>query len=161
VRDEVKNVELWAKNKGRAGGENKYDLPPPIDNDLYYGTMCVRVVDEDTTAAEDLTTTGWSKVYEGLFGGFETLGDGAEDDAEPDELDDIPDSMKTKAGYLKDGFVVDTNSDDEEGDVVVDDDAIMSTEEDSAEETEGEGVDAVVDGLSECSEEEYEYSDED
>ena len=30
-------VSVYAKNKGRANSENKYDLPPPIDNDLYFG----------------------------------------------------------------------------------------------------------------------------
>ena len=29
-------VSVYAKNKGRANSENKYDLPPPIDNDLYF-----------------------------------------------------------------------------------------------------------------------------
>ena len=31
---------------------------------------------------------------------------------EKDELDDVPDEMKTKDGYLKDGFVVDGSDDD-------------------------------------------------
>ena len=30
------NVTLFAKNVGRANSENKYDLPPPLDEKLYY-----------------------------------------------------------------------------------------------------------------------------
>jgi hypothetical protein len=36
-----------------------------------------------------------------------------EDENEEDELANIPESMKTKDGYLKDGFVVDDDDEDE------------------------------------------------
>ena len=32
-------VELWAKDEGKAGSENKYDFPP-VDTTLYFGS-CV------------------------------------------------------------------------------------------------------------------------
>ena len=32
-------ITVFAKDNGRAGSENKYDLPPPIDSNLYYGTL--------------------------------------------------------------------------------------------------------------------------
>ena len=168
VKDEIKHVQLWAKNKGRAGTENKYDLPPPIDKVLYYGTMCVAIVDENGTPSEDLKAVGWSKVYEGLFGGFEDLGNGTDDDNESDELDYISDSMKTTDGYLKDGFVVDkcaendeTSSETEESVDEHTEQPDVSDDSDDADSSDDETVDAVIKGLSECSEEEYEYSDED
>jgi len=34
-------VTIYAKNNGRAGQENKYDLPSPIDTDLYFNSMVV------------------------------------------------------------------------------------------------------------------------
>ena len=30
---------IYSKNKGKAGSENKYELPPPIDSELYFGKM--------------------------------------------------------------------------------------------------------------------------
>ena len=36
---------------------------------------------------------------------------------EEDELDNVPDNMKTKEGYLKDGFIVDNDDDDIDGDI--------------------------------------------
>ena len=33
VADEHRKIKLFARNVGRAGTENKYDLPPPIDHD--------------------------------------------------------------------------------------------------------------------------------
>ena len=37
--DNEHNVTLFSKDKGRANSENKYDLPPPVDDKLYFGNM--------------------------------------------------------------------------------------------------------------------------
>lgn len=104
-----RSIELWAKDSGRANTENKYDFPPPVDSKLYFGN-CILIDSHD----KDLTENDWLEMYETLFGGFEDLSATAkEDEEESDELEDISPSKKTKQGYLKDGFVVDTNSEDE------------------------------------------------
>ena len=89
----------------------------------------------------DLDIMDWEKVYEYLFGGFEDLAaTAAEDENEEDELEHIPDSQKTKEGYLKDGFVVDDPND--------------SFSKDSDESYDED------DNISELAEEEYEYDEE-
>ena len=105
-------VDVWAKTDGRAGQENKYELPPPIDELLIYGNMAlVARIDKET--AVNLTIELWNKIYEKLFGGFEDLSlTVAEDENEIDELDAIPDCKKTSNGYLKDGFVVEDDMDE-------------------------------------------------
>lgn len=110
------NIELYGKVDGKAGMENKYDFPPPVDSILYFGNMTLVSKDNDDNII-DLTLNEWNKIYERLFGGFEDLADTAlEDENEVDELENIPKSKKTKNGYLKDGFVVDDDkaSDDED-----------------------------------------------
>ena len=111
IEEETFNIELWAKNNARANTENKYDFPPPIDNELYFGTCALLRVDDDENII-DLTTEVWEKVYEFLFGGFEDLD--SEEEPSEDELETIPNEMKTKTGYLKDGFVISTDSDKSE-----------------------------------------------
>jgi len=104
---DLATVELWAKTDGRAGQENKYDFPPPVDNALFFGT-CLLVGYGADHSPVSLDIGQWNTIYENLFGGFENLADTAEaDENEPDELADIPAEMKTRDGYLKDGFVVD------------------------------------------------------
>jgi hypothetical protein len=163
VGEDMKKVNLYARNQGRAGGENKYDLPPPIDKELYYGTMCVALVDDDGNISEDFKVEGWKKVYEALFGGFEDI-EHSSDESEEDELDDVPKKLKTTEGYLKDGFVVDGSGDSEseldDDDAEYVDELINKKLQDSSDESDAEGVDAKVDNLSECSEEPYDYSDE-
>lgn len=111
------NIAMYGKLDGKANMENKYDFPPPIDTKLFFGA-CVLVGSSDITKEKTLCNLSldlWNKIYEKLFGGFENLAlTAAEDDDEEDELAAIPASKKTKkGGYLKDGFVVDTESSSE------------------------------------------------
>jgi hypothetical protein len=100
-------VDVWGKTDGRAGYENKYEMPPPIDDLMFYGNIAL-VARSDGENAIDMTTELWDIIYEKLFGGFEDLAASAIDDEnESDELDSIPLHKKTRGGYLKDGFVVD------------------------------------------------------
>ena len=103
-------VSLWGKKTGKANFENKYDLPPPLDKELFFGTCAlVRTSVAGTSVAGsnallDLTKETWLKIYEQLFGGFEDIGD--EDEYSEDELENVDPALLTKDGYLKDDFVV-------------------------------------------------------
>ena len=100
-------IDVWCKTDGRAGQENKYELPPPIDEIIIFGNIAL-VARIDKQTACDLSIECWTKIYEKLFGGFEDLAATAqEDENEIDELAFVPASKKTANGYLKDGFVVD------------------------------------------------------
>jgi len=105
-------IDVWAKTDGRAGNENKYEMPPPIDELIIYGNIAL-VARMDKEHAINLTIDIWNVIYERLFGGFEDLAATAvEDENEIDELDLIPAYKKTINGYLKDGFVVDDDRDE-------------------------------------------------
>lgn len=96
-------VSLYARKNGRPGSENKYDFPPPVDNDLFFGGCVLTNQDVDGNYI-DLTKSAWDRIYEELFGGFEDLGSEDSDSDEESEDKDVP---KTKEGYAKDGFIVD------------------------------------------------------
>jgi hypothetical protein len=104
------SIELYGKTTGRAGQENKYDFPPPVDHSLFFGG-CV-LIRRKGDEIVNLTENEWNKIYEHLFGGFEDIGEDDSEEASEDELsDDVP---LTKNGYVKDGFVVDDDCDNEE-----------------------------------------------
>jgi hypothetical protein len=107
-------VELWARDNGTAGQENKYEFPPPVDTMLFFGACALVAKDMSSQhRVIPLTLEKWDKMYDFLFGGFDTLAN-CDDDGECDELDSIPAHLKTKDGYLKDGFVVDSGEDDDD-----------------------------------------------
>jgi len=130
-------IDMWAKDDGTANHENKYEFPPPVDNELYFGA-CMLIARDSKNNYVDLTEGKWNKIYEYLFGGFESLvGNEDDDEDEEDELDAIPAKKKTRDGYLKDGFVVDSTSNicdddsDENGGNDSDTDSDDETDDDS------------------------------
>lgn len=171
VDEDYVYCKLWAKDEGRAGGENKYDLPPPIDTNLFYGSMIASLHSSKNSDKPDvdLKVGGWKKVYEGLFGGFHDI-DNEDSEESEDELESVPKSKKTKGGYLKDGFVVDSGDEDEDvicnkknTDYGSSDDSDSDSDRDVSESDNNDhddDADAVLSGLSDCSEESYHYSDE-
>jgi len=156
-------IEVFAKTEGRPNSENKYDFPPPIDTKLFFGSCAILAHNKKTDGSKcyaDLSLALWNKLYEKLFGGFEDLAATAEEDEnEIDELANVPKEKKTKQGYLKDGFVVDS-SDTEEAET------FSSTEDEDEDESTENEVDTKEDDItledigSELSEESYDYDSE-
>lgn len=107
VDDKTYNISLFAKTTGNAGQENKYDLPPPVDDVLYYGKSIL--INED---GSDLTLRMWHKIYEALFGGFEDIGD-EDSEEEEEEEEDLTGVELTKEGYMKDSFIADDEESEE------------------------------------------------
>ena len=159
-------VEVYAKTEGRANSENKYDFPPPIDTKLFFGNCVILGYNKKTDGTKyynNLTLPLWNKIYEKLFGGFEDLAVAAlEDEQEEDELANVPKEKKTKHGYLKDGFVVDSSDTEEtfSGSNSEETEEEEETEENEADVPEGENEIVIEDLGSELSEETYEYDTE-
>lgn len=111
-------VDLFAKRDvNHSIGENKYEFPPPVDSVLFFGTCLLTAYTKPLGRLSEppdrvcLTVDLWKQMYDKLYGGFENLADTAETDAnEIDELENVPKHKKTKEGYLKDGFVVETKA---------------------------------------------------
>ena len=154
-------VSVFAKTEGRANLENKYDFPPPIDTKLFFGNCVIVAKIKGVTNANyiNLTLEMWEKMYENLFGGFEDLAVTAvEDEEEIDELADIPKDKKTKQGYLKDGFVVDSDGEDE-SEYETDDDSDINERTEDESDVHDEKEDIVLEDIgSELSEETYDYN---
>lgn len=82
-------IHLYAYKSGKAGTENKHELPPPHDNVLLFGEAVLFA----TTGAKfaSFSDTEYKKWYSAAFGGFEDLGDedtdseGEEGDGEEEE----------------------------------------------------------------------------
>ena len=64
--------KLYGSENGIAGNENKYDLPPPIDNKLYFNDLYIIKYNTNNNFT-NLTLDEWNKFYNTLFGGFEDI----------------------------------------------------------------------------------------
>ena len=70
---------LYGCIEGKAGSENKYDLPPPLDSSLFFYDMYI--VKYANKKLVDLSLDEFNMFYEDSFGGFEDIGS-SEDDEE-------------------------------------------------------------------------------
>ena len=119
------SIKLYAKKTGRAGQENKYDFPPPVDEMLFFGPCILVGSDLNTGNPVDLEEDDWEEIYDFLFGGFEDLNSDESDDEDDIDTDDEIDAIQkktgavvkqTKQGYAKDGFIVDDEESEEDFD---------------------------------------------
>jgi len=157
-------ISVYAKADGRANSENKYDFPPPIDTKLFFGNCAILAKvknDDGKQVYTNLSLELWEKIYEKLFGGFEDLAlTVIEDENEIDELENISKENKTKQGYLKDGFVIDSDAEEDEYETEEDESDELDESDDSDEKDELDG-EMIEDIGSELSEDIYDYSSSD
>jgi len=133
---------------------------------LFFGNCALVATMMNENKTYELTSLPvvlWIKMYEKLFGGFEDLAaTAAEDELEIDELANVPQKKKTKDGYLKDGFVVDSEGDgDEDEDEEYDSDEDDEEDDDDEDEDEDEDELDLEDVGSELSSEEFETDSDD
>jgi hypothetical protein len=97
-------VSVFAYTQGHS--LNKHELPPPIDEEKYYGNIYV-IYHDDTGNLLDFSQDDYDNFYTSSFGGFEDIGDEDSERSEDDEDDDGED--------LKD-FIVDDDEIEEDED---------------------------------------------
>lgn len=103
------SVSVYGKTDGRAGQENKYEFPPPIDTTLFFGA-CI-LVNKVNGQPVSMSKVEWKLVYDYLYGGFEDLDTEDSEESEDDVDEDVP---RTKEGYVKDDFIVDDDEEDDD-----------------------------------------------
>ncbi len=125
-------ITIFAFQNGKAGQENKFELPPPIDTALYFG--CLIVIAHSNDKIITITREMFNEFYDKVFEGFVNL-DG-EDTWSEEEEENTEDRE----------FIVDDNYieyDSKCSDTVEEDSYVEETEEEEVsygEETEEEEV---------------------
>jgi len=160
LESEKSYIDIYGKiDGGRAGSENKYELPPPLDTTLLFNSFVLvkYSLDNKDVRLKSLTVDVWKKHYTELMGGFEDLD--SNESSEEDELEDIPDEMKTKNGYLKDGFIVDEPVVVEDIDDSDDGDDSDDSDDDDSDDENTEGDDGVSDIENDTSDVELDHHD--
>jgi hypothetical protein len=104
--DDGIEIAAYGRVDGKAGSENKFEYPPPIDKQLFFGNMAIVAFMNGVHV--DLDVNNWGEIYSELMGGFEDIG---EEDSEEEEEDE---ENLTSHGYIKDDFVVEDESEESE-----------------------------------------------
>jgi len=115
-------LQLWGWRDGKAGTENKHELPPPHDELLLFGDAVISATSGNFTVEE------WTTFYDAAFGGFDEI---ASNDGTEEEVDEEVEEAE--------GEVEEDEEEEEEAD---EDEA----EEEAEEEEEEEDGDCYDDG---------------
>jgi DNA-directed RNA polymerase subunit M/transcription elongation factor TFIIS len=83
-------LTLFGYTSGKAGTENKHELPPPLDITLYFGDILLIASKKGTSWISPVAFTSeqYEKFYARAFGGFEDLDDDEEDEEEDEDEDE-------------------------------------------------------------------------
>jgi hypothetical protein len=82
-------ISLYAWNNGIEGEQNLFDLPPPIDNQLYYNNIYLFAHKDNKLI--NFTIEKFKKFYNKSFGGFDDLGledSWSEEESNPSDVDE-------------------------------------------------------------------------
>ncbi len=104
---------LIGYKEGKAGTENKHELPPPYDNIIAFGdVLLIASTERDWKYPMNFSPEQYQKFYDSVFGGFESV-DEESDEGEENDIDesDIEDDAADDAA---DDAVGDEESDSEE-----------------------------------------------
>ena len=120
-------ISILGWKTGKSGSENKTELPPPEDSDLYFGDILVLKSISSNNSYNDRTIVHLSKdeyeqFIEKAFGGFESLG---ESDTESDTKNDEYDS--------DDSFIVNSDEIDEIDEESIGEEEEFKTEDETSE----------------------------
>lgn len=102
--DNELNIFIYAWEEGKPGDENKHELPPPLDTNLYFGNIYVFA--HGVRGLKNLNKNTFKRIYKRSFKGFYSLGD--EDSERSSDGNDSGSSLAD--------FIVNDENDSEESD---------------------------------------------
>jgi DNA-directed RNA polymerase subunit M/transcription elongation factor TFIIS len=107
-------LHLVGYKEGKAGTENKHELPPPLDNQLFFGDIILLQAKEENSFTKPIpmTTEDYEMFYTQMFEGFEDLDENEED--EEDEEEELEEYENEDEGFVDDEDTKDESEYDEE-----------------------------------------------
>lgn len=85
-------LHLYAYKSGKAGTENKHELPPPHDNVLLFGEAVIFATKDNVLVP--FTSAEYTKFYNQALGGFEDLGSEDSDTDDEEGADDAEEEVE-------------------------------------------------------------------
>lgn len=109
-------LHLFGYQKGKAGTENKHELPPPHDSILCFGDILVIASESeaDWTRPVAFKVADYEQFYTRAFGGFDDVDEDEDEEDEGDEVEEAEEAGEADAGE-EELSVEEDEGEDEEG----------------------------------------------
>lgn len=116
-RYKTNTLTLIGYTSGKAGSENKHELPPPFDNTLCFGDVVLIASLYPTTYTKPVAfkPEDYEAFYTKMFGGFDDIDSEDEEDDEAEEVEEVE-----EVSGVKEKIIVEEVDDEEEGEDVDD-----------------------------------------
>jgi DNA-directed RNA polymerase subunit M/transcription elongation factor TFIIS len=130
-----KALHLFGYQKGKAGTENKHELPPPHDSMLLFGDIVIMVTTSEDSYAKPIAfkTEDYEAFYTHAFGGFEDLDEDEEEEEEEleeQELDDEIEDKQEKEDPDAEDVAEEEEEEEEEAEAEAEEEAVEVEQED-------------------------------
>jgi DNA-directed RNA polymerase subunit M/transcription elongation factor TFIIS len=137
-----KYIFLFGHSEGRAGTENKHELPPPYDSNLYFGPilMVLSMKKDSYSNPISFTPEEYEEFYTQAFEGFDSLEE-EEDEEEEEEEEDEEEEEKEEEDQQDEKEKDEETKEEEE--VEEEEEEEVEEEEDQVEEEQDEVVEEV------------------
>jgi DNA-directed RNA polymerase subunit M/transcription elongation factor TFIIS len=114
-------IHLYAYKSGKAGTENKHELPPPHDSVLLYGDAVLFATNREGTVMQSFAVADYTKFYNEALGGVDDVGSEDSDTDAEGEGEEEEEVVEEEEAAVEDE---EAGDDEEEGDeeIVEDDD---------------------------------------
>jgi len=138
------SITLFGYTTGKAGTENKHELPPPLDESLYFSDILLIASKKKMTWETPISFTPeqYEKFYQTAFGGFEDLDDEDDEDDEEEEDDEGEEGEEEEVQQVSSSI---KKKVEEEG--IPEDEAIIEEEEEGDDENEEDEEDEEEEGI--------------
>jgi DNA-directed RNA polymerase subunit M/transcription elongation factor TFIIS len=102
-------LHLIGYKKGKAGSENKHELPPPLDEKLFFGDILILASTSEDSFAKPISFKAeeYETFYKKMFGDFEDLDEEEgeeEEEEESEEVDEIEGAVAEEEEELPEVF---------------------------------------------------------
>ena len=130
-RYKTNTLTLIGYTAGKAGSENKHELPPPFDNTLCFGDVVLIASLYPTTYTKPVAfkPEDYEAFYTKMFGGFDDID--SEDEEDADEAEEVEEVEEVSG--VKEKIIVEEVDDEEEGEDVDDEEDVEGEAEAEAE----------------------------
>jgi len=138
-----KRIYMFGYQQGKAGQENKHDLPPPHDSLLLFGDIVVLLCEKGSSFVSPLPfkPEDYEVFYNEAYGGFESLDDEEEDEEDEEDADadtSEADASEADADAEEDTVVAADTAKEKTADVVEEEEEEEEEDEDDGDASEAE-----------------------
>ena len=103
-RYKTQTLFLFGYTTGKAGTENKHELPPPHDGTLAFGDIIIITTKDENSYSTPINfkVTDYEQFYSRAFGGFDDLDDDEDDEDDYEEVEEENELNNDDIDYISD-----------------------------------------------------------